>query len=883
MKIRKNSEKKNTEKKNTDKTTEKNIEESQKIDISSQISAEDENDKNFRLEQILAETRYISEQDAMRKAAEKYGARPHMDEIFSNTSKKVRLTNSNPLDLDKEEEEKKDSNAIQGEKNATTMQAQIMMETFENDNNVVNLTPEIPEGTKVAEDVIEDSPELSEVDPEIGSMFGAGDNSFDILRKKQENKEQGAGNYEKKYGVKKPSPDAKTVESKVPVYKTDNDIDEIHLKAGRFSQVVRGEYEHYLRSKNPSISEVIKTEMAKVEEVRETGDTRSKKERLLSAVVGFFSNEDYDDSDVPVSQVVTVEDYGGDEDTKSILYELNLNIRKLFFRGVIMGVITLVQLIVTLVIGIWSEPMAKAMPYAPIAYAILNLLFAGAVIFLNRITIFSGLTPLAKLKGNSDTALAVAAIGMGIQAVVSLFRLGGAAKFDINFYSIVVTFGFLCNCIGKLMMVLRVKDNFKFISSETPSHAVKIYTNEEIAKKMMSGTLNDRPIIGYQHKTGFLSNFLRISYAPDPSEDLAGKIAPVTVICSLLVAIIYGIMNVSFTGAVDTLAVMTAVSIPICTLLAVNLPMRMMCKRLNKNGAMVAGYPSVKQFCDTNAVMIDSNDLYPEGSVKLDGIKTFANHRTDESVLAAAAVLKEAQSPMATVFNRTMLEDDRGVKLPEVESVLYEDTMGLVGRVDGERILVGNRTLMRKYNIETPSEDYEEKYHIEGRQITYLAQSGELIAMFVTTYTPDPEIINALRKGEQRGLSYLIRTTDCNISAEQIAEDFGLFLRSIKILPTGLGNVCKEAQSQTEEKSRAYLGTRGKISSMVQGIAGCVHIKSNISLAIVIQLIAMILGLLLVATLCLYATTAVLGTIQIMTYCLFWAVAALLSPLVWRS
>ena len=194
MKIRKNSEKKNTEKKNTDKTTEKNIEESQKIDISSQISAEDENDKNFRLEQILAETRYISEQDAMRKAAEKYGARPHMDEIFSNTSKKVRLTNSNPLDLDKEEEEKKDSNAIQGEKNATTMQAQIMMETFENDNNVVNLTPEIPEGTKVAEDVIEDSPELSEVDPEIGSMFGASDNSFDILRKKQENKEQGAGN-----------------------------------------------------------------------------------------------------------------------------------------------------------------------------------------------------------------------------------------------------------------------------------------------------------------------------------------------------------------------------------------------------------------------------------------------------------------------------------------------------------------------------------------------------------------------------------------------------------------------------------------------------------------------------------------------------------------
>lgn len=860
------------------------MEESQKIDISKpDTSSEEESGESYEIEEILAETRFISEQAAMRKAAEKYGARPQMDEIFSTTDKRVRLTNSNPLDLD-DEEEKDDANGIHGEKNATTMQAEIMMETPENEEDgVVNLTPEIPEGAQVAEDVIEDSPELSEVDPEIGSMFGAGDEDFDILREKKDDNSQGPRSYEKRYGVKKPAPDAKTVESKVPVYRKDSDVDEIHLKAGRFSQVVRGEYEQYLRSKNPSISEVIKTEIAKVEEVRETGDTRSKQERVLSAVVGFFSNDNSDDSDVPVSQVVTVEDYGGEEDTKSILYELNLNIRKLFIRGVIMSAVTLVQLIITLLVGIIPTQIYAAMPYAPIAYAVLNLLFAGAVIFLNRITIYSGLTPLIKLKGNSDTALAVAAIGMGIQAIVALFRLGGATGFNINFYSIIVTFGFLCNCIGKLMMVLRVKDNFKFISSETPSHAVKIYTNEEIAKKMMSGTLNDRPIIGYHHRTKFLSNFLRISYAPDPSEDLAGKIAPITIICSLLVSILYGIINVSFTGAVDTLAVMTAVSIPICTLLAVNLPMRMMCKKLNKKGAMIAGYPSVKQFCDTNAVMIDSNDLYPEGSVKLDGIKTFANHRTDESVLAAAAVLKEAQSPMATVFNQTILNGDGAAKLPEVESVLYEDTMGLVGRVNGERILVGNRTLMRKYNIETPSEDYEEKYHIEGRQVTYLAQAGELISMFVTTYTPDPEIISALRKGEQRGLSYLIRTTDCNITAEQIAEDFGLFLRSIKILSTGLGNVCKEAQSQVEEKSRAYLGTRGKVSSMVRGIAGCVHIKSNISLAIVIQLIAMVLGLLLVAALCLYATTAVLGTMQIMIYSLFWAFAALLAPLIWRS
>lgn len=855
----------------------KTNEDSQKINISNE-NVSDEREE-FKLEQILAETRYISERDAMRKAAEKYGARPEMDEIFSTTDKKVRLTNSNPLELD--EEEKKTEEVRDDETTVATVEAQMMMDN-DDDNKIINLTPMLREGTTIADDVIEDSPEFSEVDPEIGTMFSTDDDeSLEVLRgRDKDDKNPYAGNYEKKFGIKRPSPDAKTVKSKVPVYQHDNEVEKVHVKAGRFSSVVRSEYEQYLRSKNPSISQVIKTEMSRIENIRDDKDPRSGKEKLLSAVVGFFSGDSSDDSDVPINQVITVDDYNGQEDSKSILYELNLNIKKMFMRSLVMALITIVQLIITLIVGIIPDTISQTIANAPLVYAIINFIFVGAVIFINRVTIYSGLTPLAKLRGNSDTALAIASVGMTIQAISSLFRLVGVVNFDINFFSIIVTIGFLCNCIGKLMMVLRVKDNFKFISSDTPSHAVKIYTNEEIAEKMLPDSEGERPIILYHHRTKFLSNFLKISYAPDPSEDLAGKIAPVTSVCALLVAFLYGIIHSSFVGAVDTLAVMSAVSIPICTLLAVNLPMRIMCKKLNKEDAMVAGYPSVKQFCDSSAVMIDAAELYPEGCVKLDGIKTFANHRTDESVLAAAAILREAQSPMASVFNRNILSKEQNAALPEVESVLYEDSMGLIGWVAGERILVGNRELMHKYNIETPSTDYEEKYLIEGRQITYLAQQGELISMFVTTYSPDKKIAEALHKGEQSGLSFLVRTTDCNITAEKVSEDFSLFYRSVRILPTGLGNVCKEAQSQIEEKSRAYLGTRGSVASMIRGAAGCMRIKGNISLAVIVQLIALILGILLVATLCLYATTSVLGTLQILIYSVFWAAAALLSPLI---
>ncbi len=222
--------------KNKKQKTEQNKKPDEKeINISSEESTEDE--KEFRLERILAETRYISERDAMRKAAEKYSPRPEMDEIFSTADKKIRLTNNNPLEMDKITDEQKQDNSIKGEKNAATMQAQMLMDS-DDEESIVNLTPEIPEGAEIAEDVIEDSPVFSEVDPEIGAMFASSDGSLDILRDKPASKDRYAGNYEKKFGVKKPSPDAKTIRSKVPMYKEDSEVEKLHVKAGRFSEVV---------------------------------------------------------------------------------------------------------------------------------------------------------------------------------------------------------------------------------------------------------------------------------------------------------------------------------------------------------------------------------------------------------------------------------------------------------------------------------------------------------------------------------------------------------------------------------------------------------------------------------------------------------------------
>ena len=874
--------------------------------------------KELEIESILEETHYLADQERMEQTAQKYRAKPKIEEIFSNADKKPRLKNTNPLD----ESEPDTSNSIVGDKTAATMQAELIMDgndddlvtpeqlkaeaekkaaeraekakreyeeakkkAAEEENKIVTLTPEYDENTEFSGEVLGEVDQFRD-EAEIKSYHTIDiDIPEDKPKEKTETKEKKEDSQTPVHQFPNTEKPPRKVVAKVPVYRPDEPRNILNVKAGRFSEVVANEYEEYVRSKNPSViahvlrpePTIVDEEIAPTEEKHK--DNRPISEKVISALVGIFSKDESDDNDtVKEENSKPVEDYTGEEDEKSILYELNHNIRKLFMRSLLSGIIAAVVVVLTIVTRIFPSAICSAVPFAPAAYAILLFILMAASLVLNRVAMLSGLSPLVHIKGNSDTAVAVAGAAGMVQIIVSFFCLGDLNGFHVNYYTVIPMLAFFANNVGKLYMVLRVKDNFKFVSSKGQKYASKIYNNESVAMQMMSGTAADRPIIAYQHKTEFPSNFLKISYAPDPSEDLASKLAPITTIASIIIAVIYGAVKLSFADALNAFALITAVSVPVATLLSVNAPVRKLCKTLLSYGSMLSGYPSVKQFCDSTAIMIDANELFPAESISLEGIKTFEDYSIDESLLCGIAILKEAQNPIANAFDSVVAETEE--TLPEVESVLYEDEIGLVGWIKSERILVGSRTLMEKYSVEVPNMEYEEKYTSQGRQITYLSRAGRLVAMFVTRYTPDAQLKAEMQRAETNGISFLIRTTDYNVTNDLIAKLYDLFYRSIKVLPTGLGNVLKEAEDTVEETSRSYLITNGKAASLARAVTGCVKIKHNISLSIIIQLIAVIFGLLVASTLSLYAGVQVMGSLEVLIYALFWGAAAVFAPAV---
>lgn len=751
--------------------------------------------------------------------------------------------------------------------------------------------------------------------------------------------------------------------AKVPAYQHESAVDNIYLKAGRFTDVVESEYDEYLRSTDPAVSHNYRSAQPEIkphqsllytlsqaaarrkaeseqkqknkEIMRKNFDeeppkskkvkTSSKVEKLLKKAKSEQSKSEQGvnpaKADKPVkppkesksdqlpkkqkltkagrtfrvlrnravsklaapsrSQQERMLSYNSREDEAYISDRIRKNQRRLLIQLGLYALFT----IVLLSLVIWERTsgaaaIAQKGAGAALAYCAVSTVLCWGMGIIARQTLIDGLKPLRRFKANSATLLSLAYIACLLQGIVSLFTSSSFVGADHHLYGFIIAFALALDAAGRLMMVLRVKSNFEFISAHSPAYAAELFDDQETARRMVSGTTASRGNVAYQHVTSFLSDFLKISYAPDPSEEHSGKTAPIAVISAVIVTILYAILFKSVQGAVSALTVMLCVGIPFTAMIAGNLPMLLFSHRMLDEDAMVAGYPSVRQFCDTSALILTAADLFPSGCVTIEQLVPLQQYRVEEGLLMAAAVLREAGSPIAPAFDELVMEN-KGV-LPSVESVMYEDQSGLVGWIGGERVLIGNRKLMDRYHISIREDFPISKMKKLEKHTTYIAVSGQAVAVMALNYSAAPITKEQVQKAEHAGLALIVSTTDANVTDDLIASVYGLFHRSVKVTTPGYTNVIDEATGSVEEASRAFIATRGRIGSLARAIGGCIGVKTNINLGIAIEIFGTILGLILCATLALYASVARLSVVELIIYIGFWTAATVIAELIRR-
>lgn len=544
-------------------------------------------------------------------------------------------------------------------------------------------------------------------------------------------------------------------------------------------------------------------------------------------------------------RIVDFNYYGDVEDVGRDIYELKSTIS---MRVFILAMTAFLSVFVT-VGNQFSLPMPDLLEKSNTKFYLAFHFVLGLISISSSVAVLTkGLKKLFSFKADSDSMTAVTVLSCLAALIPAFTRPELVQSNSIHIYMPVGIMALLINSIGKLLIIRRAARNFKFISKNFDRHGVVYVRDEERAERFTRGTLGDFPILTTTKKTDFLTDFLRYTYSSDMTDAFCRKATPFCLIFSIAVSLILTLFFKGSLANMDSAAFGFSIfSMLICASscmampFVVNIPLENAAVNSFRDKGIMLGYQSVDDFYDTNSLLINADSLFPEGTVKLGGIKVFSNTKIDEALLEAASLTHHAGSIMSQLFKD--VTDGREDLLYQIENYSFEESMGMCGWINNKRVLFGNRELMTSHNIEGIYTKTKEAEFIKDNQdALYLSISGNLAAMFIVDITADRNVKKWAAKLCQHKICMILKCIDPCITPKRLHKLFGIPEDMIRIIPKKLHTEFEEETQKTVRLS-ASMATTGKFSSLAHLIIGTKAVHSASIAGLIIQTVSILLGL----------------------------------------
>lgn len=542
-------------------------------------------------------------------------------------------------------------------------------------------------------------------------------------------------------------------------------------------------------------------------------------------------------------RIVDFNYYGDVQDVGRDIYELK---EILSTRVTVLAMTAFLSLYITLC-SQFDLPILNFLSIGSInTYLLAHLVLGLLSVFYSMPVITKGFKNLFSMKADSDSMTAVTAVVCLLSILTAFLKTDLARDEVIHIYMPVGIMALLFNAIGKLLIIHRAKRNFTFISRNFDRHAVVYVRDEERAERLARGTSGDFPIMAAMRKTDFLTDFLRYSYSADITDSFCRRLAPVWLSASLVISVFLTLFRTGSLFSAEALSFGFSIfSMLICAGCCVampfvaNIPLEKISGKTLKNKGILLGWQSVDDLYDANSILVEAGKLFPEGSVKLGGIKVFSNTKLDEALLDAASLTYHAGSVMQLLFSDVIVGKEE--LLYKIENYSYEEDLGLCGWINNRRVLLGNRELMESHNIEGIPTKSKETEYAQGHEPIYLSISGNLAAMFVADVTADRGVKKWSQMLARKKICMIVKTVDPFITQQQIAAVYGLPQNLIKVIPKKLHEDFNAETRKTIRQS-ASMACTGRFSSMAQLILGIKIIHSSAIVGLIVQAASILLG-----------------------------------------
>ena len=325
---------------------------------------------------------------------------------------------------------------------------------------------------------------------------------------------------------------------------------------------------------------------------------------------------------------------------------------------------------------------------------------------------------------------------------------------------------------------------------------------KEQGNKVIAGSINYDGYLEYKAekigKESTISEIVRLvieasnTKAPIAkiADTVSGYFVPIVIIIAIITFLIYLIIGQSFSSAISTFVTILVVACPCSLGLATPLAIVVSEGLCASNGILVKKSEILENAQKTNTVVFDKTGTLTYGKLKIAQIKNYSDIEKNKLLQLVGSIESKSTHPIGKAFENYLEES----KLKTLEVIEFENITGLgvIGKVEEQKLIIGNSKILQKYNIENAYIKDEEELTKKGNSIVYIANENKILALIGVNDIVRENAKQVIKILNDNKIQTIMLTGDNKETGEKIAKDIGITKVIANVLPSEKAKTIKQ-------------------------------------------------------------------------------------------
>ena len=206
-----------------------------------------------------------------------------------------------------------------------------------------------------------------------------------------------------------------------------------------------------------------------------------------------------------------------------------------------------------------------------------------------------------------------------------------------------------------------------------------------------------------------------------------------------------------------------------------------------RNGVIIKGSTYVEEMRNVKAVIFDKTGTLTEGKLALSSVKVLDENYTEEEIIKIASSLESQSShPIAQAI--VDYADENNILFDSVEEFKNVPGKGINANINGEQYYAANESLIEGSTFDI-SRDKINSYSAEGKTIVFIGNAKNVIGLISVSDKIRKTASEVIADLKNQGVETVMLTGDNNMAATKVAEEIGIQHVFSNLLPEDKLNI----------------------------------------------------------------------------------------------